>query len=266
MKTKNLLSFFVLLSFWYVFNSNSSGPQLGYSGAPGEGTCSTQGGCHNNGKFTGGVASITGLPAEVEAGKSYPLVLSCVMAGAVNGGFQLTALDGTNKSIGTMVASAGQAVGNNAANGRSYLLQTKAGTFASNKIIFNVNWTAPTTASNKDITLYTSILAGNNSKSNAGDNAFTATAKTTFKTNATNDFALTNAISIFPNPTTDVLNIKVNEFQNVDFTLCNEFGQAVLAARLNENNSFDVSNFSKGVYFVKINTGTKQAVKAVVLQ
>ncbi len=265
MKIKNLLSLFCLLTLWYVFNSNSSGAQPGYTGAPSEATCST-GGCHNNGKFTGGVASITGLPAEVEAGKTYSLVVSCVMAGAVNGGFQMTSLDGTNKASGTMTAGTNQTVINNAANGRSYLVHTKSGTYASNKVSFDVKWVAPQTATNKDITLYASVLAANNSKTNSGDNAFTATAKTTFKTSATNDLGLANAISVFPNPTADVLNITVKEFQNMDFTLCNEFGQAVLSSKLNENNSFDVSNFAKGIYFAKINVGTKQAVKVVVLQ
>ena len=265
MKTKNLLFVFGLLSLWYVFNSNSSGPQPGYTGAPGEGTCSTQGGCHNGGKFTGGVASITGLPAEVEAGKSYPLVVSCTMAGATLGGFQITSLDGTSSFSGNWNAAADQKIFSNAATGRSYLSHAKSSNYANNKVSFNVNWVAPATAADKNITLYASVMAANGSKSNAGDNAFTATAKTTFKTSAANDLALTTAFSLFPNPTATLLNINLKDFQNVDFTLCNEFGQTVLFSKLNENNTFDVSNFARGIYFAKINTGAKQAVKVVVL-
>ena len=264
MKTKNLLFVFGLLSLWYVFNSNSTGAQPGFTGAPGESTCSTQTGCHNGGKFTGGVASITGLPAEVEAGKSYPLVVSCTMAGATLGGFQITSLDGTSSFSGNWKAAADQKTVN-ATNGRTYLTHSKSSNYASNKVLFNVNWVAPATAADKNITLYASVLAANGSKSNAGDNAFTATAKTTFKTSAANDLALTTAFSLFPNPTATLLNINLKDFQNVDFSLCNEFGQTVLSSKLNENNTFDVSNFARGIYFAKINTGTKQAVKVVVL-
>lgn len=67
-----------------------------------------------------------------------------------------------------------------------------------------------------------------------------------------------NAFSVYPNPTSDILNIKGS--QEVDnITVFNLLGQNVASFTKNEivNSSIDLSELSKGLYLVKISSGDK---------
>ena len=67
-----------------------------------------------------------------------------------------------------------------------------------------------------------------------------------------------NTFSVYPNPTTDVLNIKSSkEIDNV--TVFNLLGQNVASFTKNEiiNSSIDLSELSQGLYLVKITSGNK---------
>lgn len=265
MKIKNLLIGFGILSLWYVNTAlNPSNTPLGVTGAPGEKTCSTQAGCHSGGTFTG-TATIDGLPDVVEAGKTYNLTVTGTSATAKNGGFQLTCLDGTNTKSGTLIAGTTSQVPG-LSGGRQYARQIKAAAYANSKISFPLSWTAPATSANTDITFYASVLCANGANGQGGDNALSATRKVTFKTTATNDAALEKAMTLFPNPVINELNITLTDAPNATFTLSNQIGQAVITSKVNEKESFDVSNLARGTYFAKIQVGDKQAVKKVVLQ
>jgi hypothetical protein len=264
MKIKNSLIGFGLLSLWYVNTAlNPSNTPLGVTGAPGEKTCSTQGGCHSGGSFTG-TATIDGLPDVVEAGKTYNLTVTGTSATAKNGGFQLTCLDASNAKSGTLIAGANNQVPG-LSGGRQYARQIKAATYTGTKISFPLSWTAPATSSG-DITFYASVLCANAAGSPAGDNALSATRKVTFKTTATNDAALEKAMTLFPNPVVNELNVTLTDASNATFTLSNQIGQVLITSKVNEKESFDVSNLARGTYFAKIQVGEKQAVKKVVLQ
>lgn len=66
------------------------------------------------------------------------------------------------------------------------------------------------------------------------------------------------AFSVYPNPTSDVLNIKAS--QDIDnVTVFNLLGQNVASFTKNEitNSSIDLSELSKGLYLVKITSGDK---------
>src|SRR5262245_48574578 len=71
------------------------GPPLGFTGAPGEGTCV---GCHYtfnqpNPPNSGGKIEITGLPANYTLGQSYTVTVMVSHPTARAWGFELTALD-----------------------------------------------------------------------------------------------------------------------------------------------------------------------------
>lgn len=71
-----------------------------------------------------------------------------------------------------------------------------------------------------------------------------------------NNFAL-DAISIYPNPTRDILNISIPSQlgTNVSYEVMNYLGQNVLkASSSNTNFSVNTSSFSSGVYFIKLQT------------
>jgi hypothetical protein len=70
-----------------------------------------------------------------------------------------------------------------------------------------------------------------------------------------NDFDITE-LELFPNPTNNLLNLKLPEFQDfeiIDYTITNMLGQTVYSDATNYQ-SVDVSNFSSGIYQVVVKT------------
>ncbi|SEB86624.1 Por secretion system C-terminal sorting domain-containing protein [Tenacibaculum sp. MAR_2009_124] len=78
---------------------------------------------------------------------------------------------------------------------------------------------------------------------------------TTTGTLSLTEFGLENTISIFPNPTTDFLNIKSNVSEKIkSIELYNALGQSIYY-EVTDNKidiKIDLSSFRKGIYFVKI--------------
>ena len=263
MKIKNLLFAFSLFTLWYMTTAlNPGSPPNASTGAPGEKTC-FQAGCHNGGTQTGTIA-FTGLPTEVEAGKAYTITATCTSAAAKAGGFQLTVLDGTNVKSGKLTAGTNQNV--SSSGGKEYVRQSKVGAYASTKLSYTFTWTAPDASANPNITFYTAFLLGNGNGNDNGDNVATGKQTVTFKSVATNDPVLEKAMTLYPNPTTEQLNITLADNDGAKFTLSNQAGQVLISSTLDSKNTFDVANFARGIYFAKVKVGNKQAVKKVVLQ
>jgi hypothetical protein len=67
---------------------------------------------------------------------------------------------------------------------------------------------------------------------------------------ATNDLALGENISVFPNPITEELNINVQEVMD-NMTITNIVGQVIFAkANISETQKINTSNWQSGIYFV----------------
>jgi hypothetical protein len=79
--------------------------------------------------------------------------------------------------------------------------------------------------------------------------------------------ALSNAISLYPNPANDVLNINVNtDARNTEYNIVNVNGQQVATGYLaTGNNSIRTTNLSAGVYLLKVNKGTVTTTKRFVI-
>ena len=68
-----------------------------------------------------------------------------------------------------------------------------------------------------------------------------------------------NDLKIYPNPTNDYLNIEFNNYssQNISITFENILGQEIIRYNIKEGSQefsqqFNISEFSKGVYYVKL--------------
>jgi surface protein len=63
-----------------------------------------------------------------------------------------------------------------------------------------------------------------------------------------------NSVSLYPNPTLNILNIKANDnIANKPYNITDTLGKVVLKGRLNEgNNSINVEHLSKGIYYIKV--------------
>jgi hypothetical protein len=72
------------------------------------------------------------------------------------------------------------------------------------------------------------------------------------------DFAPNYEVTIFPNPTQDVLNIKTNTFENVKYTLYDARGKLVLQNILSaEQTPIQVSQLAPGSYSLTLDNETQ---------
>ena len=81
----------------------------------------------------------------------------------------------------------------------------------------------------------------------------TATYGTTCSTTATNEIDLADNILVYPNPTTEIININSNH--NATYTLYDINGSLVLEGNIQSgNNTVELSSITKGLYFVKVSS------------
>jgi hypothetical protein len=65
-------------------------------------------------------------------------------------------------------------------------------------------------------------------------------------------------ISVAPNPTSDIIYLYVDKFQNLNFQLCDIFGKIVKESHLyNEETKLSLSGMASGIYVLNIRQGTK---------
>lgn len=72
---------------------------------------------------------------------------------------------------------------------------------------------------------------------------------------ATPNFEFENAVSVYPNPTTGVLNVTIpGDYAGTSYTIYNNLGQLISTVKVNSQNDLRVntSSYSNGVYFIKI--------------
>lgn len=64
-----------------------------------------------------------------------------------------------------------------------------------------------------------------------------------------------NAIKIYPNPATEIINIK--KLKNVEsYKIYNLLGSQISNGTISENGQIDIKNLSKGLYFLKFSNGS----------
>ncbi|HNW70831.1 MAG TPA: T9SS type A sorting domain-containing protein [Bacteroidales bacterium] len=72
-------------------------------------------------------------------------------------------------------------------------------------------------------------------------------------------------INIFPNPATDKISITCQHKQNLSLSVYNVFGALILTKKLsNTKDEIDISNFSKGIYIIKIASSDREVIKKIV--
>ena len=167
------VAFFAGNDLVQTVSSFSGGPPGGYTGAPGEQTCTA---CHaqNSGP---GLFAIS-APGTYVPGQTYQLQVNHATTdpSRLRWGFELTALDGTNSAAGTFANTSNftQWIGE---NGRFYIEHTFEGTFGGQTggAQWTFNWIAPS----EDVGTVVFYAAGNqanNNGSSSGDQIYTATA------------------------------------------------------------------------------------------
>ena len=80
------------------------------------------------------------------------------------------------------------------------------------------------------------------------------------------DSPFASSFKIYPNPASDYIQIESNNVQISSVEMYSVLGKKVVSQKTLINNRLDVSNLSKGVYFMKINADGGSATKKVVVQ
>ena len=96
------------------------------------------------------------------------------------------------------------------------------------------------------------------------DANFTANTTCTFTTASTNLMQVKNRLLIYPNPSNDLLHVKIDlPYEELEIILYNLNGQKVLT--VHNQSKFDISQLPKGMYFVKINVDKQRIDKKLVI-
>jgi photosystem II stability/assembly factor-like uncharacterized protein len=61
-----------------------------------------------------------------------------------------------------------------------------------------------------------------------------------------------NALSVYPNPANDILNINVKSTEDLNYLIYNVIGGVVQKGKLDTNNQIDISTLAKNVYILKV--------------
>ncbi len=106
--------------------------------------------------------------------------------------------------------------------------------------------------------------------SDYGNNCYIDNVNVTVTTSVNNP-EFDNAISVYPNPAKDVVNVRVNlvDSKNLQFTVTDLSGKQILSANAKGNNftqRIDVSKISAGTYFLKIESEGKTSVKKITVE
>jgi bilirubin oxidase len=72
-----------------------------------------------------------------------------------------------------------------------------------------------------------------------------------------NEINIENKFSIYPNPTTEMLNIISNDNEKFSVSIFNSFGQKMYSTQATSNLKLETSNFGSGIYFIQIKAENK---------
>lgn len=266
---KVVLTFFCLLGatiLFIGFTSSSGGraasANAGNTGAPGDAT-QTCVSCHGSAAFsvtqTIGVFDTAGNSVSAYVpGQEYEITVTNSSTGSPAGyGFQLVCLENDgNTNIGGWSNPGGNVQFATANGGREYAEHD--GISSTNS--FSLTWTAPA-AGTGSVTLYASGNAVNNDGTTGGDGAATSTKQLNEQGNPAGvEETASLALSVFPNPTTDVIYL---QHYTGAYHLYSLTGKELANGIANRTGtSLDLNEFPSGIYLLKLQNGkTERIVK-----
>jgi len=255
----------MLTAVGLVFMSHSSGiatvRQEDRTGSPLElnGQCDQ---CHGGGSFSPSIAmqlkdGAGNIATKYVPGQSYTYEVE-ITSTAGGYGFQSVALLNDNANAGTLSENSANAK-IVALNNRSYAEQkTTSGTG-----LFIMDWVAPAKGSG-DVNFYAAGVAVNDNNNSQMDNAVTGTPIiVTEDLSSGLEEEKEIQINIYPNPTSENINIEMLSGQNYSLEIADISGKIVFSIeRFNSKISINVDSWSKGTYFVRV-TGEKSWVKKI---
>ncbi len=269
MKRKFLLSFAavsaaIILTSGIAYTSHSPGAK---TGSPADGANCTA--CHAGTTQTATGWITTNIPSSgYVPGTKYTITLTGKHTGVVKFGFELTAENAQNAKIGTF--SITNSTETQLTNMMHAVTHTSGGlTPTSGSKTWLFDWTAPVAGSG-DVTFYASLNAADGNGSSSGDVIYNTNA--TFIENPNigiENVSQSNSFSIFPNPASDVLNLKLNNAESYELSVLDLTGKQMLTEIIRSQTEvyrLDISELPQGVYFIHLKSEHKLLTKQFVKQ
>jgi hypothetical protein len=267
-----------VIGFSFVLSDNGI---AGRNGSPGETTCNTSG-CHTGNPLNASGGSIVidapGLAnGQYFPGATYPINVTVSRSGAAIFGFGFEALRSTGANGGTLaITNAAQTqlksaviLGNTRTN---VVHQMNAGVSSPGSKTFSFNWTAPASGTGA-VTFYAAGNATNGNGSTSGDFIYTTSLALTESATGINESDNNPiALSVFPNPAHDFINIKYQSLNqaNASVRLISMDGKTVKSLS-NDNAGNGEQSITlptpekSGIYFIEVEVAGKTTVEKLVV-
>jgi hypothetical protein len=280
MKKINLLSTLMVLStVALLVSSYSNGTYIAdYTGSTGLGQSCAQTGCHTGGGTSGVDTSrlivkvIDPSGVDVDAytlNQNYTVEVKFRLDGCTKAGFQVL------PNFFFTTAKAGVVTNNiqptkiqifTDGSNREYVSQTTAGNnFVAGTLYtsWKFKWTAPAVVGNA-ISFNCIVNKTNGNQMSSGDSCFTSIKVLQVPQISTGVFNadFNTGITIFPNPTSNILNIESAMLNNAQVSVVDVFGKIYLKQTVTSaSNKINTSALANGTYFLMIEKHGMKAVK-----
>ncbi len=243
----------IMLSNLNATDASSTLPNDGNAGAPMDNAGQTCTSCHAGTATTSAATIITSnIPGSgYIGGTTYNFTVT--MTGAAAYGFEMTPQTATsNVGLGTWIAGTGSSVST------KYIKQSikKTGTGA----VWTFQWIAPATA--PTVTFYGAFNYANNNNANSGDIIKKSSVTYFATTTGIQDNVFSkNLISVFPNPTTEILHLMSTDvlekglIYSIDGKLAKTVSEQELLSK-----TISVTELNSGLYYLQVTANGKNSV------
>ena len=246
--------------------SNASHSPGANTGSPADGANCTA--CHTGSTQTAVSWISSNIPVGGYApGATYTFTLAGTHTGVAKFGFEITAENAAKAKMGVFTIT--NTTETQYTNMMHAVTHTGNGiTPSNNSKSWSFDWTAPVTGSGSVI-FYASLNAANGDNATSGDviynTNYTYTEDLSIGINNKNQ---NNSFSIFPNPSTDILNIQLISTNSFEIRVLDMIGKQMMTEIVRfgtEVYKLDISTLPKGVYVVQLKSEnelfTKQFIK-----
>ena len=207
-----------LLAFLFLTAEKlSEDGRAGYTGSPGETTCSVTS-CHDTFGTNTGPGSVSATCNMVnwkyEPFTTYTISIKVAQAGVQLFGFGVEILNSTNNNSGNLIVTdlVHTQIKSRLVSGvnRRNVVHTLGGGASNDSMIFTFDWTSPDTSEGV-ITMYFAGNASNSSGTESGDRIYSSSEIIMPASGiGINKITLVDGVSVFPNPVTDKIIIHYN--------------------------------------------------------
>lgn len=239
-----------------LFLSSSAGYTIGASGSPGDSN-STCSGCHSGGNFNASVAITSNIPSGGYAlNTNYNITVTLTSSpNSTKSGFQITAEKSGGVKVGNFIAG----TGSQTINANKAVTHTDTG---NTQKTWTFTWTSPTT--NQGLVTFYAVANATNSNGNiTGDQVVTTSASFNVLSNESFELA---AFKLFPNPTSNLINIELPEgFTEANALVVDVMGKTIVNQLITETNTIiNIENLPAGTYILNLSTEEGSATKTFV--